>query len=187
MFSIENKPKIQKKKVKPSQRPKEVQAAAVQTVESTPTPMFKRYEPQVPKPQSLSVPAWAVKSVKKGHGPCGIPILDVQNGYGPISRRNAYLDNPIDFEELSQDFDFHSNLNMFDKDNVEVCSPFLSPLKYSQTDDEDFYEAVEKPKMSQNFRHDQNILSDPSRITSWTAVTAKNCYSADEMPSSSAP
>ena len=113
-------------------------------------------------------------------GPCGIPILDVQNGYGRISSQNAHLDN-IDFDELASDFDFATNLQQFDRDKIDVnCLYFPSVYWIIQTDDDQVYETVEKPKMSKNFKHTENIVNDPSRVTSWTNVTAQNGYSADE-------
>lgn len=40
--------------------------------------------------------------------------------------------------------------------------------------DDEYYESVEKQKMSQNFAHYENIIDDPTRCTSWTNVLGTN-------------
>lgn len=124
------------------------------------TPLFKKFEPQVPKPNVLAtvVPTNGGKCSKK-QGPSGDPVTDALNHYKGIGRRNDKndLDEPIDFD-LNSDFDFAENLKLFAKD----------------VDDDEYYENVEKLKVSQNFAHYENIIDDEKRVTSWTNLKARS-------------
>ncbi|CAD6198895.1 unnamed protein product [Caenorhabditis auriculariae] len=131
-------------------------------VDIAPTPQFRNFEPQIPRPTALDeVSQGAKKPSKKGQGPSGIPLLDALNAYKGYGRRNGRnngdtLHAPIDFD-LEADFDFAANLELFRKEE----------------DDDEFFEKVEKLKMSQNFAHYENIVEDEGRVTSWTNILAK--------------
>ncbi|EGT55835.1 hypothetical protein CAEBREN_04474 [Caenorhabditis brenneri] len=127
------------------------------TEEISETPLFKSFERQVPNPKIL-----AALAPNGGNnqilGPSGNPVLDALNHYKGIGRRNKNnLDEPIDFD-LDSDFDFAENLKLFAKD----------------VDDDEYYENVEKLKVSQNFAHYENIIDDEDRVTSWTNLKARS-------------
>lgn len=127
------------------------------TEEISETPLFKSFEPQVPKPKVLSAVVPNGRCSKK-QGPSGNPVLDALNHYKGIGRRNKNdLAEPIDFD-LDSDFDFAENLKLFEKD----------------VDDDEYYETVEKLKVSQNFAHYENIIEDENRVTSWTNLKARS-------------
>lgn len=128
------------------------------TEEISETPLFKNFEPQVPKPKVLSALSPNGGKCSKKQGPSGNPILDALNHYKGIGRRNKNdLSEPIDFD-LDSDFDFDGNLKLFEKDQ----------------NDDDYYENVEKLKISQNFAHYENIIEDENRVTSWTNLKARS-------------
>ncbi|PAV67693.1 hypothetical protein WR25_04212 [Diploscapter pachys] len=104
----------------------------------------------------------AKESNRRGHVSSGDPKLDgVMRG--SIRGRNAALCAPIDFD-LEEEFDFAGNLQLFNKDDI----------------DNEFYENVEKTKVSHNFGHDENIVNDPERCTSW--VNAKKMDTSTTKP-----
>lgn len=70
-------------------------------------------------------------------------------------KRNDYLFAPIDEDLMAQDFDFEANLAMFDK------KAFQNNTTYVPTT------SAPNPK---NFRHDQNIITDASRVSSWIST-----------------
>ncbi|VDL72878.1 unnamed protein product [Nippostrongylus brasiliensis] len=70
--------------------------------------------------------------------------------------RRSESEHPIDFELLNTDFDFDANLEQFKREEL----------------DDEYYETIEKQKMSQNFAHYENIVDDPTRCTSWTNIVA---------------
>lgn len=128
------------------------------TDEISETPLFKNFEPQVPNPKVLSAITPNGGKCSKKQGPSGNPVLDALNHYKGIGRRNKNdLSEPIDFD-LDSDFDFAENLKLFEKDQ----------------DDDEYYENVEKLKVSQNFAHYENIIDDENRITSWTNLKARS-------------
>ena len=55
-------------------------------------------------------------------GPCGVPQEDQKNGYRRYDKSSSDLNKPIDRVLMMEDFDFDSNLALFDK-KVEGCSP----------------------------------------------------------------
>ncbi|KAK6040184.1 hypothetical protein COOONC_22311, partial [Cooperia oncophora] len=116
------------------------------------TPHFRSFEPQVPLPREVLVAK--VKNRGKTKGPSGNPLLDSKKLHGRIANGNDELVKPIDFDLLNTDFDFDANLEQFKRENEE----------------DEYYETVEKQKMSQNFAHYENIIADPTRVTSWTNV-----------------
>uniref|UniRef100_A0A915C5L0 DFDF domain-containing protein n=2 Tax=Parascaris univalens TaxID=6257 RepID=A0A915C5L0_PARUN len=102
-------------------------------------------------------------------GPCGIPELDMMHDMR-VKRGNRHLCRPVDFEVLNTDFDFEGNLALFDKDNL------------NDADNEE----PEGPKTSHNYKHYENVVSDPSRLTSWTRVNgARHAYIASRIETAS--
>ncbi|CAI4224229.1 unnamed protein product [Auanema sp. JU1783] len=142
----------------------------------TPTPLYKKYEPQVPKPQCLTTASGnsRKKGRERGASPSGIPVVDFHNGYGHHYKKKSDLDRPIDLQTLEDDFDFDANLKLFDEEGNE-------------SDERDFFENVEMTKVSRNFAHYENILSDPNRITSWTGITSEKGYVEPQSDRSDTP
>ncbi|KAH7727662.1 EDC-3 protein [Aphelenchoides avenae] len=132
-------------------------------------------EQQVPVPTRLRV-----SKKKKGHGPCGIPAVDCSNGYIRYRNDKSGLTEPLDFTKLDQDFDFDANLALFDKNSISDAEA------ESSGDGMDGGSSV-----SRNFRNDENILSDPSRVTSWTlngnGSSSAAPVSSDSSSNTSAP
>ncbi|WKX89618.1 hypothetical protein Q1695_008903 [Nippostrongylus brasiliensis] len=118
------------------------------------TPHFRRFEPQVPLPREVLVAK--ARSQGRTKGPSGNPLLDSKKLHGRIANGNDELIKPIDFELLNTDFDFDANLEQFKREEL----------------DDEYYETIEKQKMSQNFAHYENIVDDPTRCTSWTNIVA---------------
>ncbi|KIH52225.1 hypothetical protein ANCDUO_17674 [Ancylostoma duodenale] len=131
-----------------------------QTVYVSETPHFRRFEPQVPVPREVL--AAKVKNRGKPKGPSGNPLLDSRKLRGRIANGNDELIKPIDFDLLDTDFDFAANLEQFKREDL----------------DDEYYESVEKQKMSQNFAHYENIIDDPTRCTSWTNILGTNTTAA---------
>ncbi|RCN45906.1 hypothetical protein ANCCAN_08071 [Ancylostoma caninum] len=131
-----------------------------QTVYVSETPHFRRFEPQVPVPREVL--AAKVKNRGKPKGPSGNPLLDSRKLRGRIANGNDELIKPIDFDLLDTDFDFAANLEQFKREDL----------------DDEYYESVEKQKMSQNFAHYENIIDDPTRCTSWTNILGTNTAAA---------
>ncbi|GMT01317.1 hypothetical protein PENTCL1PPCAC_23491 [Pristionchus entomophagus] len=137
-----------------------------ETLGIAPTPIFRKFEPQVANPTVLEPRSMRYsnsRQAKRNAGPSGIPSLDAARGR--VTGKASDLSRPLDMDLLHTDFDFEENLKLFNR----------------ETDvDEDFYEAVEKPKMSVNYAHYENIIDDPARCTSWTNMVSKNAYSEYE-------
>uniref|UniRef100_A0A0N5ANU0 DUF295 domain-containing protein n=1 Tax=Syphacia muris TaxID=451379 RepID=A0A0N5ANU0_9BILA len=92
------------------------------------------------------------------HG-CGDPVLDSDNGFW-VSKRNRHLSKPLDLKTLSTDFDFEGNLALFDKVVIYM---------YSMDEDcHHFRKSEEK-----NYKHYENVINDPTRVTSWTTASAR--------------
>lgn len=53
------------------------------------------------------------QSQNNGGGPSGNPIMDLLNGH--VRKGKHDFDQPIDMNELNQDFDFDFNLALFSK------------------------------------------------------------------------
>ncbi|KAJ1373756.1 hypothetical protein KIN20_036255 [Parelaphostrongylus tenuis] len=120
------------------------------------TPRFRRFEPQVPLPREAVMAK--VKNRGKVKGPSGNPLLDSKKLPGKVASGNSDLIKPVDFDLLNTDFDFDANLERFKKEDF----------------DEEYYETVEKQKMSQNFAHYENIINDPTRCISWMNICGSN-------------
>ncbi|KAF8367922.1 edc-3 [Pristionchus pacificus] len=137
-----------------------------ETLGIAPTPLFRKYEPQVANPTTLETRSMRYSSnrhMKRQAGPSGIPSVDAARGR--VTGKASDLSRPLDMDLLDTDFDFESNLKLFNK----------------ETDvDDDFYETVEKPKMSVNYAHYENIIDDPTRCNSWTNMTRNATYSEYE-------
>ncbi|KAI1722377.1 enhancer of mRNA-decapping protein 3 [Ditylenchus destructor] len=95
-------------------------------------------------------------SPSTANAPSGNPMLDSANGYSSQfkSAKAAGFAQPIDFKQMDIDFDFESNLALFDKNELSSSSSTIGS--------------------QDNFRHDENVLNDPSRIISWTLGNSKN-------------
>ncbi|VDM56335.1 unnamed protein product, partial [Angiostrongylus costaricensis] len=116
------------------------------------TPRFRRFEPQAPFPKDV------VTGKVKNRRPSGNPLLDSKKLRGKVASVNNELIKPIDFDLLNTDFDFDANLEKFKKEDF----------------DDEYYETVEKQKISQNFAHYENIIDDPDRCISWTNMCGNN-------------
>jgi hypothetical protein len=111
---------------------------------------FKHFaEQQVPMPRRLRI-----SKRRNGNGPCGIPAMDCSNGYGRYKEKSG-LNAPLDFNLMDEDFDFDANLALFDKNDI-------SDEEYSSGEGNGSSGGA-----SRNYRHDENVLSDPARVTSW--------------------
>uniref|UniRef100_A0A0K0CYT0 FDF domain-containing protein n=1 Tax=Angiostrongylus cantonensis TaxID=6313 RepID=A0A0K0CYT0_ANGCA len=119
------------------------------------TPRFRRFEPQAPFPRDVFT-----GKLRYNHhsGPSGNPLLDSKKLRGKVASVNNELIKPIDFDLLNTDFDFDANLEQFKKEDF----------------DDEYYETVEKQKISQNFAHYENIIDDPDRCISWTNMCGSN-------------
>ncbi|KAE9414259.1 hypothetical protein Angca_000497 [Angiostrongylus cantonensis] len=120
------------------------------------TPRFRRFEPQAPFPRDVFT--GKVKNRSRAKGPSGNPLLDSKKLRGKVASVNNELIKPIDFDLLNTDFDFDANLEQFKKEDF----------------DDEYYETVEKQKISQNFAHYENIIDDPDRCISWTNMCGSN-------------
>ncbi|KAI1709116.1 putative enhancer of mRNA-decapping protein 3 [Ditylenchus destructor] len=108
------------------------------------------------KTSNKSSPNVRRPSPSSANAPSGNPMLDSVNGYSSqfSSAKAAGFAQPIDFKQMDVDFDFESNLALFDKNELSSSS--------STSGSQD------------NFRHDENVLNDPSKIISWTLGNSKN-------------
>ncbi|KIH52226.1 hypothetical protein ANCDUO_17675, partial [Ancylostoma duodenale] len=66
----------------------------------------------------------------------------------------------------------------FDFGSVTVVDRVTALPPSSKDLDDEYYESVEKQKMSQNFAHYENIIDDPTRCTSWTNILGTNTTAA---------
>ncbi|KAL3083986.1 hypothetical protein niasHS_008858 [Heterodera schachtii] len=92
------------------------------------------------------------------HGPTGMPAVDCLNGYRSYTTdRNAELimGDPLD-PNMETDFDFDGNLALFDKAEF-----------YRETEPV-FHGLDSAGDCSRNYRNDENVLQDSSRVISWT-------------------
>lgn len=80
---------------------KRIQSQPTQTLLAKPNPQKQ--------PQSASI------SLKQnnGGGPSGNPIMDLLSGH--VRHGNHLFDQPINMQELNEDFDFCANLALFEK------------------------------------------------------------------------
>ena len=99
-------------------------------------------------------------SRRRGNNPSGMPLVDFNNGYGHVHRKNRHLNEAVDAEVLDSDFDFAGNLALFSKEEVGS--------------EEESGSNEEAPADIRNYRNDENVLRDPTRVTSWTAKMEKN-------------
>jgi hypothetical protein len=123
---------------------------------------FKRFtEKQAPTPCNLN----ANNQRPRGNttSPSGVPTKDFVNGYGKVHKRNRELDGPIDHNAFKDDFDFTGNLALMVKEEDE---------------DDSTGDSFEPPAHIRNYRNDENILSDSSRVISWTSTIHEFQHSA---------
>jgi hypothetical protein len=134
-----------------------------------------------PKKQPLQAQSSALSSKQNnGKGPSGNPIIDLLSGH--VRHGNHLFDQPINMEELNEDFDFCANLALFQKVTL-ICDITITrqfqkdstseegyldnpdELDEAHVEDEpdDYYRVVYEDKTAPNFRHDENILTDPKR------------------------
>ncbi|VDM92644.1 unnamed protein product [Litomosoides sigmodontis] len=96
---------------------------------------------------------------KGNRGPIGIPELDVTYQNNRDKKTNEDLIKPIDFD-LNEDFDFEKNLEIFR--NYE---------KNAKSSDRKEALAQGAQFAQKNYEHFENVISDPSRVTSWITKT----------------
>ncbi|KAI1728264.1 CBR-EDC-3 protein [Ditylenchus destructor] len=110
--------------------------------------------------QQMPVPR-LLKLNKKGTSrePSGNPIFDCANGYSNQSSMQAEFAQPIDLSEMNEDFDFETNLALFKKIKISPSSSHIEKNGTSEC-------SVNTRK--KNFANDENILSDSSKVISWT-------------------
>ncbi|KAL3085651.1 hypothetical protein niasHT_037392 [Heterodera trifolii] len=92
------------------------------------------------------------------HGPTGMPAVDCLNGYRSYTTdRNAELimGDPLD-PNMETDFDFAGNLALFDK------------AEFNRETEPVFHGLDSAGDCSRNYRNDENVLQDSSRVISWT-------------------
>ncbi|KAK0426049.1 hypothetical protein QR680_009520 [Steinernema hermaphroditum] len=118
---------------------------------------FKKFGRQVPAPLVLeSRPRPRNRNV----GPTGIPVIDCSNGYNGSGKGGRGLQKPLDRDKLNTDFDFEANLQLFRREDLDDVE----------------YEIKEKPNESDNYAHDENIITDPERVFSWVNRQAKTSF-----------
>uniref|UniRef100_A0A915DFZ8 Lsm14-like N-terminal domain-containing protein n=1 Tax=Ditylenchus dipsaci TaxID=166011 RepID=A0A915DFZ8_9BILA len=123
--------------------------------------MNKDKQMQVAAPRFLEV-----NKTRTAQEPSGMPLVDCCNGYSAYQRTAVELGDPIDFNELKKDYDFDANLALFDKERLAENSP----------------ENVRDGRsliVTKNFRNDENILSDPKRIISWTKAVGSDASASE--------
>jgi hypothetical protein len=96
-------------------------AQAKQAVQNSPTtvdiPTHSNGFDLLSKPQNPS------KSQQtNGGGPSGNPIMDFLSGHVHKGKQHTF-DQPIDMDELKQDFDFDGNLEYFNKVSIGWTKP----------------------------------------------------------------
>uniref|UniRef100_A0AC35UDK1 LSM14 domain-containing protein n=1 Tax=Rhabditophanes sp. KR3021 TaxID=114890 RepID=A0AC35UDK1_9BILA len=110
---------------------------------------FKYFEnPQIPDPEAIAL----LKEKQNGQDEGIVCPITKNNAKTRKLKKNVKdLDQPINYDEVELDFDFEANHSLFEKDMASV----------DVSNDVSF-------KNSKNFAHDENILDDPTRLTSWT-------------------
>ncbi|KAI3413815.1 hypothetical protein GPALN_011297 [Globodera pallida] len=113
------------------------------------------------------------RNVRGEFGPTGIPAVDCSNGYRSYSDRlsETIMGDPLD-PNLEADFDFAGNLALFDK------------AEFNRETEHIFQELDSAGDCSRNYRNDENVLQDASRVISWTksGITADD---DDDNPNTS--
>uniref|UniRef100_A0A914GV04 DFDF domain-containing protein n=1 Tax=Globodera rostochiensis TaxID=31243 RepID=A0A914GV04_GLORO len=97
------------------------------------------------------------RNVRGEFGPTGIPAVDCSNGYRSYSDRlsETIMGDPLD-PNMETDFDFVGNLALFDK------------AEFNRETEHIFHELDSAGDCSRNYRNDENVLQDASRVISWT-------------------
>ncbi|EJW82923.1 hypothetical protein WUBG_06166 [Wuchereria bancrofti] len=106
----------------------------------------KRFPANCGEPKLLPYSAGLSHKARRNRGHSGILESDAIGQNNRDKKTNEDLIKPIDFD-LNEDFDFEKNL--------EIFRNYLWGRTFSQ----------------KNYEHFENIISDPSRVTSWTTRT----------------
>uniref|UniRef100_A0A915PWJ0 DFDF domain-containing protein n=1 Tax=Setaria digitata TaxID=48799 RepID=A0A915PWJ0_9BILA len=119
----------------------------------------KRFSTNSSEPKPLSWTTGSSNRGRRNRGQCGILELDAAAQNSRDKKTNEGLTKPIDFD-LNEDFDFEKNLEIFrnyEKNAKECERKEMSALgtQFAQ----------------KNYEHFENVISDPSRVTSWTTRT----------------
>ncbi|CAG9537229.1 unnamed protein product [Cercopithifilaria johnstoni] len=96
---------------------------------------------------------------RRNRGHTGIPEADSIGQNNKDKKTNEGLTKPIDFD-LNEDFDFEKNLEIFR--NYEKNADIFEQKEIS---------ALGTQFAQKNYEHFENVISDPSRVTSWTTKT----------------
>ena len=127
---------------------------------------FKKFvEPQVPTPVRLQMNA---RQSPNGNtvvtGPTGIPAVDCMNGYRGYNKgpgKEDSMGDALDYETLNTDFDFASNLALFNK------------TEFVRKTENIFHGLDTGGNNSRNYRHNENVIMDSSRVISWANGAAR--------------
>ncbi|KAM3722244.1 Tryptophan synthase alpha chain [Dirofilaria immitis] len=109
--------------------------------------------------KSLPVVAVPIHKGRRNRGPNIISESDATVQHNRDKKTNEGLIKPIDFD-LNEDFDFEKNLEIFR--NYEKNANISEQKEMS---------AVGTLFAQKNYEHFENVISDPSRVTSWTTKT----------------
>ncbi|KAL3117281.1 hypothetical protein niasHT_007684 [Heterodera trifolii] len=100
------------------------------------------------------------RNIHGEYGPTGMPAVDCLNGYRSYTDRcgEFFMGDPLD-PNMETDFDFAGNLALFDK------------AEFNRETENVFHGLDSAGDCSRNYRNDENVLQDSSRVISWTKNT----------------
>uniref|UniRef100_A0A0R3RKB1 ULP_PROTEASE domain-containing protein n=1 Tax=Elaeophora elaphi TaxID=1147741 RepID=A0A0R3RKB1_9BILA len=110
------------------------------------------------EPKSLPCVVGPPHKGRRSRGHTGIPESDAVGQNNRDKKTNEDLIKPIDFD-LNEDFDFEKNLEIFKNYEKNAIS------------EQREISAMGTQFAQKNYEHFENIISDPSRVTSWTTKT----------------
>uniref|UniRef100_A0A1I8ESL2 DFDF domain-containing protein n=1 Tax=Wuchereria bancrofti TaxID=6293 RepID=A0A1I8ESL2_WUCBA len=119
----------------------------------------KRFPANCGEPKLLPCSAGLSHKARRNRGHSGILESDAIGQNNRDKKTNEDLIKPIDFD-LNEDFDFEKNLEIFR--NYE---------KNTNISEQKEILALGTHFSQKNYEHFENIISDPSRVTSWTTRT----------------
>ncbi|KAK6105546.1 hypothetical protein QQG55_20655 [Brugia pahangi] len=119
----------------------------------------KRFPANCNEPKLLPCSAGQSHKARRNRGHSGILESDAFGQNNRDKKTNEDLIKPIDFD-LNEDFDFEKNLEIFR--NYEKNANISEQKEIS---------ALGTQFSQKNYEHFENIISDPSRVTSWTTRT----------------
>ncbi|VDO41535.1 unnamed protein product, partial [Brugia timori] len=119
----------------------------------------KRFPANCSEPKLLPCSAGQSHKARRNRGHSGILESDAFGQNNRDKKTNEDLIKPIDFD-LNEDFDFEKNLEIFR--NYEKNANISEQKEIS---------ALGTQFSQKNYEHFENIISDPSRVTSWTTRT----------------